>query len=81
MRYFSNISSGATGAAPGGARDVLGLHLLDGLLDLDRLAAQDPDPLGVTLDQSATGHLVVVLKCLGDQVDGPREGEHHEDDC
>ena len=25
--------------------------------------------------------LVVVLERLGDQVDGPREGEHHEDDC
>ena len=62
---------------------------LDGLLDgLDRLgddgpslASKDADLVRVTLDQAVTCQLVVVLECLGDQIDGPREREHHEDDC
>ena len=57
----------------------------DGLGDLRGsrlgLAGEDPHLVGVTLDQPVAGHLVVVLEGLGDQVDGPREGEHDEDDC
>ena len=44
-------------------------------------AGEDPHLVGVALDQPVARHLVVVLERLGDQVDGPREGEHHEDDC
>ena len=44
---------------------------------VDRLATgQDPHRVRELLDRAAADDLVVVLEGLGDQVDGPREGEH-----